>query len=522
MNFGISVILYLIKTAVKILVWAFGWDQDSILEQDGHIQEKVGSEAAQAADTEETESQEKRIRDTNLKSDMESKNTSIAADDGQLKPVWDVAFGWKEDQNQEQIATDKDEREGQETAKKDHETKLKQDVEINDEEEKEEIANLEILAADRHLKLTPDVVVTEHIIETENDLGEIEDMLSQLTLSPNQQLHKMAIDQSSSLNKKVKDRQVAIEEDQDILTTSTPLDGQFNFVTPETKHFNKDEETSLLKKIKHQREKIETDSYILECSSKPTQYVTPENKKPSTDEEESTLLKKLKQQREKLDDVDSADGPTDIDLRINTFKQAATVAVEDALAQKLKQQLKKIDDNFTVEDVTTRHEAKSLVEDALGEKLKKQQQKIDGLYEVVTEAVSHREAESLVEDALAEKLKKRREKMEEGMENIDASLDTSNYQKSSLTSWEKGGTLDRKLRKQRKKMAEAGIAQPEASENGEMMPKFQDGDGEFSEQLDPVKAEAVDVDTKLQNMDGNDERMTLLVDPTTQMARTRE
>merc|ERR1719319_841271 len=378
---------------------------------------------------------------------------------------------------------------------------LKPDVENKDKKEKDEFTKHEILSAEeKHQQPTPDVVVTEHIMETENNVAKIENMFSKMNISPNQQLHKMAIDQSSSLNKKVKDRQTTLEEDQNIFASpipgTTPLEGQFHFVTPETKHFNNDEETSLVKKMKYQREKIETDSYLLEFSSQSIQYVTPENKKPSTPEEESTLLKKLKQQREKLDTVDSADGPNDIDLRINKFKQAATVAVEDALAQKLKLQLKKIDDNFRGKDVTTRHEAKSLVEDALGEKLKKQQQKIDGLYEVVAETVSHHEAESLVEDALAEKLKKRREKMEEGMENIDASLDTSNYQKSSLTSWEKGGTLDRKLRKQRKKMAEAGIAQPEASENGEQL--------------------------KLQDMDGNDEKMTLLVDPTTQMARCRE
>jgi len=503
MNFGIAVILYLIKTAVKIFVWALGWKQDSIREDNDHLRENVETKAVRAADMEE--SHEKDDQETNLKPEIESNNTFLASGDGQLKPVWDVAFGWK--QIQEQMATHKEEEtEGQ---------NLKPDEENENKKEKDEFTKHEILSAEeKHQQPTPDVVVTEHIMETENDLGEIENMFSQMNISPNQQLHKMAIDQSSSLNKKVKDRQATLEDNQDIFASpspgTTPLEGQFHFVTPETKHFNNDEETSLVKKMKHQREKIETDSYLLEFSSQPIQYVTPENKKPSTPEEESTLLKKLKQQREKLDTVDSADGPNDIDLRINTFKQAATVAVEDALAQKLKLQLKKIDDNLTVEDVTTRHEAKSLVEDALGEKLKKQQQKIDGIYEVVAEAVSHHEAESLVEDALAEKLKKRRDKMEEGVENIDASFNASNNQKSSITSWEtreRGGTLDRKLRKQRKKMAEAGTnLQLEASENVEMVQRSRDGN---------------EMILKLQDMEGNDERMTLLIDHG-QMARTRE
>merc|ERR550519_1954578 len=245
-------------------------------------------------------------------------------------------------------------------------------------------------------------------------------------------------------------------------------------ITPESKMWNKDEESSLFKKMRQQRDKIEGDrSPLLEHPSNQFQDVTPDNKK--TPEEESTLLKKLKQQRDKIDTIDSTDGPNQIDLKINMFKQAASENVEDALALKLKQQLKKIDDNIEVEEVKTKHETKSLVEDALEEKLKKQQLKIDGFYEAVDESMYHHKAESLVEDALAEKLKKRRSKIDEGVEEIDESLN----QKSSITSWEKGGTLDRKLRKQRQKMKEAEMTDQQASDGvkGTEMTDQQASDG---------------------------------------------
>merc|ERR1719186_932105 len=188
-------------------------------------------------------------------------------------------------------------------------------------------------------------------------------------------------------------------------------------------------------------------------------------------------------------------------------------------SMKLNKQLKKIDDNIQVEDVKAKSESKSLVEDALGEKLKKQQLKIDGFYEAVVENTSHHEAESLVEDALAEKLKKRRSKIDEGGEEIDATLRENDGQKSSLASWEKGGTLDRKLRKQRQKIKAAEMTDmTDEKASSENVDHRTDGvEEQIKDAMQDFSAEV-----KLKDMDEAGERMSSLVEPATQMTRTRE
>jgi len=441
MNFGVSIILFVLETVVKVLAWALGLKEDSIQESDENLQENLENETVitTAEEVEETNQSQGDCEDYKSKSECKEEVTNT-----------------------------------------EHKREHEDNEAIKDEEQKH----------------NPNVIVTNPVVEVERNLNEIEDMFSQMSLSTS---HSGEIGEES--------------------VTTPDKQPEERLITPESKLLNKDEENSLFKKMRQQREKLEGErSPMLEYPSHQFQDVTPDNKKPSSPEEESTLLKKLKQQREKIDTLESADGPNEMDLRINTFKQAATVTVEDALALKLKQQLKKIDDNIEVEEVkATKHESKSLVEDALGEKLKKQQMKIDGLYEAVVESTSsHHEAESLLEDALAEKLKKRRSKIDEGVEEIDATLGENGGQKSSITSWEKGGTLDRKLRKQRQKMKEAETATDQtSSDNANHRP-----DG-VEEQIQEAMLD-FRTEVKSKDLDEAREMMSSLVEPATQMTRTRE
>jgi len=456
MNFGVSVVVFVLETVIKVLAWALGLKLDAIEDPDENLQENIKKSETVAATTdqeiEEFESREEQGDQSYFKhnSEIKEEGTNISQN---IEHGDNVAV---EATNTNQII----EYEG-----------------TNDEDQKR----------------NPDLIVTNPVVEAGN-LNEIENMFSQMNLN-------------SSQNEGI--------DDENMTTPDKQTEDQL--FTPESKHPNQDEENSLFKKMRQQREKLEGDrSPMLEYPSHQFQDVTPENKKSTEPEEESTLLKKLKQQRDKIDTLDSADGPNQIDMRINTFKHSPSVSLEDALTQKLNKQLKKIDDNIQVEEVKAKSESKSLVEDALGEKLKKQQLKIDGFYEAVVENTSHHEAESLVEDALAEKLKKRRSKIDEGGEEIDATLRENDGQKSSLASWEKGGTLDRKLRKQRQKIKAAEMTDEKAS--SENVDHRTDGvEEQIKDAMQDFSAEV-----KLKDMDEAGERMSSLVEPATQITRTRE
>jgi len=421
MNFGVSVVVFVLETVIKVLAWALGLKLDAIEDPDENLQENIKKSETVAATTdqeiEEFESREEQGDQSYFKhnSEIKEEGTNISQN---IEHGDNVAV---EATNTNQII----EYEG-----------------TNDEDQKR----------------NPDLIVTNPVVEAGN-LNEIENMFSQMNLN-------------SSQNEGI--------DDENMTTPDKQTEDQL--FTPESKHPNQDEENSLFKKMRQQREKLEGDrSPMLEYPSHQFQDVTPENKKSTEPEEESTLLKKLKQQRDKIDTLDSADGPNQIDMRINTFKHSPSVSLEDALTQKLNRQLKKIDDNIEVEEVKAKSESKSLVEDALGEKLKKRRSKID-----------------------------------EGGEEIDASLRENGGQKSSLASWEKGGTLDRKLRKQRQKIKASEMTdEKDSSENANHRT-----DGVEEQIKDAIQDFSAEV--KLKDMDEAGERMSSLVEHATQITRTRE